>query len=278
LTVHLRHAWAEAIDLPYNGPMEEFSRKRARNDYTLARLWQMAISKVRTPLADLVDPSRRARMLDFHAAGLTFTLFTVGVPDAAAWALVKQHAGMIDAVELVSAAADLAELASDMDGLTPIDGVPLFVGKYHSSADEPQHGSKFAHSVSFGFKWEDRQIALDALKLPGLAGKVAGLVFQINMGDDLPMSVRALDQLAVENDMQAAANIRFADINPAIANFDDAAIAERVGLAIELAETLQKTRLQLDTFADVDRGYNARHGLIDRLYNFRAAGRLLAGV
>ncbi|MGI9478386.1 MAG: metallophosphoesterase family protein, partial [Hyphomicrobiaceae bacterium] len=43
LTVPLRHAWATPIDLPYNGPMEEFARKRTRNDYTLMRLQQMGL-------------------------------------------------------------------------------------------------------------------------------------------------------------------------------------------------------------------------------------------
>ena len=33
--------------------------------------------------------------------------------------------------------------------------------------------------------------------------------------------------------------------------------------------------LQLDTFADIDRGYHPRYGLLDRRYNFRAAGRML---
>ena len=39
VVVHLRHAWHEANDLPFNGQTEEFSRKRARNDYPLLLLW-----------------------------------------------------------------------------------------------------------------------------------------------------------------------------------------------------------------------------------------------
>ena len=84
-TLHLRHGWARARDLPYNGPMEEFTRKRARNDYALLRLWQMGITRVRTPLSDLFDPEYGPRVQDFHAAGCTFTFFHPGVPDAELW-------------------------------------------------------------------------------------------------------------------------------------------------------------------------------------------------
>ena len=79
VTVHLRHAWARATDMPYNGPMEEFARKRARDDYVLLRLWQMGISKVRTPLRDLTDAEYGPRVHDYHAAGIRFTFFCPGV-------------------------------------------------------------------------------------------------------------------------------------------------------------------------------------------------------
>ena len=71
-------------------------------------------------------------------------------------------------------------------------------------------------------------------------------------------------------------NVRLANPNPAIANFNDDAIADRVAEAIKMAPTLKAASVQLDTFVDVDRGYNPRHGLLDRHYNFRPAGRLLA--
>ena len=60
LIPHLRHDWALARPLPYNGPMEEFSRKIVRNDYLLLRLMQLGISKVRIPLSDLLNPVIRS--------------------------------------------------------------------------------------------------------------------------------------------------------------------------------------------------------------------------
>lgn len=275
LTVHLRHGWARALDMPYNGPMEEFSRKRARNDYVLLRLLQMGITRVRTPLCDLLDAEYGRRVRDFHAAGCRFTFFCAGVPEPSVWRRICDNAGMIDAVELVTCEASLSDMAGALEAFAPGEGPPVFLGKFHSSAHEPRHGSKFAHSVSFGFKWDDREVLLPALKAIDRAGAVRGVVFQVNLGDELATRLGEIDRLAAENGLDAAANIRLADVNPAVANFDDAAIAARVEQAAAMAPRLARTTLQLDTFADIDRGYHPRHGLLDRRFNFRPAGRVL---
>ena len=60
--VHLRHPWAEITDLPYNGPMDEFARKRARNDYTLLTLWELGVRRLRLPISDLIDDPTFTRM------------------------------------------------------------------------------------------------------------------------------------------------------------------------------------------------------------------------
>lgn len=272
LTLHLRHGWARARDLPYNGPMEEFTRKRARNDYALQRLWQMGITRVRTPLSDLFDHEYGPRVHDFHAAGCTFTFFHSGVPDADLWKRCNDNAHLIDAVEFVTFAADASDIADDLAAFDCGGGPPVYLGKSHSSADEPKEGSKFAHSVSFGFKWEDRQKLLPAFKMQKT---VRGVVFQVNLQDDLQTRLAEIERFAEENELLAAANIRLAHISPAIANFDDAAIVERVAEAVAIAPRLERTNLQLDTFADIDRGYHPRHGLLDRRFNFRTAGRFL---
>ena len=85
-----------------------------------------------------------------------------------------------------------------------------------------------------------------------------------------------MDAFAQDKGIEIDANVRLADANPAVANFDDEAIAARVRDANDLAPDLAATRVHLDTFVDVDRGYNPRHGLLDRHYNFRPAGRALA--
>ncbi len=276
LTVHMRQAWARATDLPYNGPMEEFGRKRARDDYTLLRLWQMGVTKVRVPLADLFDPEYGPRMADFAAAGIRFSVFTPGVPSAGHWQACLNNADVIEAIEFVSGTSDLSDLADDLSAFEGAGDLPVHLGKFHSSAHEPASGSKFAHSVSPGFKWEDRAGVTDALKRCDAKGLVKGVAFQINMDDELEDQLKALDAWSEETGLQVIAIIKLATRNPATANFDDEAIADRLAQALDLAEPLQNISLQVDTYADIDRGYHPRNGLIDRRSNLRPAGRRIA--
>lgn len=276
MVVHLRHAWGRAIDMPYNGPMEEFRRKRARDDYVLLRLWQMGLTGVRTPLSDLSDPEYGPRIHDFHAAGMRFTFFSAGVPDAEAWQACKDNAHLIDTVEFVASTSDLSDMADQLAAFDGAGGPPVHIGKFHSSAHEPKKGSKFAHSVSYGFKWEDRDDLLAGLRAADKNSAVSGVAFQVNLEDDLKSRLAEIDALAAGNALKAVAVIKLADTNPAVANFDDEAIARRVGEALEVAGGLENLSLQLDTYADMDRAYHPRNGLVDGRRNFRAAGRFLA--
>ncbi|MGI9386984.1 MAG: metallophosphoesterase family protein [Methyloligellaceae bacterium] len=274
--VHLRHAWARAHDMPYNGPMEEFGRKRARDDYVLLRLWQMGLSQVRTPLSDLFDPEYEPRIRDYAATGIRFTLFCPGVASAEAWQACLDYAGLIDAVEFVASSGDLSDLAEELAVFAGAGGPPVQVGKFHSSAHEPQKGSKFAHSVSYGFKWEDRNGLLATLQEADRNGTVSGVAFQVGLDDDLAARLGEMDRWAAAVGLKSVAVIRLANSNPALANFDDGAIAARIADALDAAADLEHTTLQLDTFADIDRAYHPRNGLVDRRTNLRAAGRYLA--
>lgn len=276
LKIPLRHPWAAVTDLSFNGPFEEFFRKQVRNDYTLMRLQQMGTMNLRVPISDLMTPDLRARMEDYHAAGCSFTVCCIGVPAPDQWAACREHAAMLDAVEFITARLDMADLQDGIAALTPIEGVGLYVGLAHSSVHE-RAGAKFSHAVSFGYKWERRDEAVAGLSSVDAAQIISGLVFQIDLTDDVVTSLEAMDAFAGEHAIRLSANIRFADEDPAAANFDDEAIATRVRQAVETIRTLRNVDIQFDTFADVDRGYHPRHGLVDQLYNLRPAGRFLAG-
>jgi 3',5'-cyclic AMP phosphodiesterase CpdA len=277
LVAHLRHAWATPIALPYNGPMEEFSRKGARNDALLMRLWQLGICRLRTPLADLLDPNTRPRVEDFGAAGMRFTFFSLKVPGAETMAAIATTPAT-EALQIVTAKTDLADIADGLASLPTLRDISVVIGKLHSSADEPRHGSNFAHAVSFGFKWSERHHALAALRSRAARSSISGLAFQINLGDDLPSLLLDMDAFGAANKLRIWANVRLAHENPAVANFDDALILARVKAMIEIAGCLEWTTLELDTLIDIDRGYNPRHGLLDRRCNLRSAGRWLAGL
>lgn len=276
LTVHMRQAWARATDLPYNGPMEEFGRKRARDDYTLLRLWQMGVSAARIPVADLLDPEYAPRARDYAAAGIRFALFTAGLPTPAQWQVCLDNADIVTSLEIVSGTSDLSDIAADLAAFDASGDLPIHLGKFHSSAHEPARGSKFAHSVSPGFKWEDRDLIAAALATADPKGQVSGIAFQVNLDDDLEQLLDALNGWGAERGLQISAIIKLATRNPATPNFDDEVSAARLGQALDLAKGLPAIALQVDTYADIDRGYHPRNGLIDRRSNFRAAGRLLA--
>ncbi len=276
LVVHLRHAWARATDMPYNGPMEEYARKRARDDNVLLRLWQMGISCVRTPLADLLDSEYGPRVKDFHAAGIRFTFFCPGAPEPQLWDACVANKDLIETLEIVTSTADLSDIAGQISKFDGTGGPPVHIGKFHSSAHEPKRGSTFAHSVSFGFKWEDREALLPALRQAGPKANISGVVFQVNLEDELASRFAQLDKWGSDAGLKTVAVIKLADANPAIANFGDEAIAKHIGHALEASEGLENLTLQLDTYTDIDRGYHPRHGLVDGRSNLRQAGRLLA--
>jgi 3',5'-cyclic AMP phosphodiesterase CpdA len=277
LVAHLRHAWATPITLPYNGPMEEFSRKRARNDALLMRLWQMGVTRLRTPLSDLLEPETRRRIEDFHAAGMSFTFFTLTVPDAAATAALAAARQFTDALQVVTANADLSDIRAELSSWAAPDGLRVTVGKLHSSADEPRHGSHFAHAVSFGFKNYEQEPALAAVCALRSRSRIDGVAFQINLSDDLIGRLNELNALGAAEQLCITANVRLAHENPAVANFDDMAIAERLRTAVTMADHLEHVTVEIDTLIDLDRGYNPRHGLLDRRCNLRRSGRWLAG-
>lgn len=271
--VHMRHAWYEAIDLPYNGPMEEFSRKRARNDYSLVRLWQMGIWLVRTPLSDLVDPLIRERVLDWAAAGIKFRFVTSKQPEQICWNLIANHSDLVDSLEFASRIDCIDDMLSQLAEMDQVEKPKIALTKIHTSADEPQSGTQYAHNVSAGFLPQEADVLVQ--HLPRNL-RVNELVYQINLEDDLAEVCNALTKSHAKLDTNPVFNIRFADRNPARANFNDDLIESRVAEAMKFNLSNKTALFQLDTFADIDRGYSPRNGLVDRSFNLRPAGKLLA--
>ena len=56
---------------------------------------------------------------------------------------------------------------------------------------------------------------------------------------------------------------------PGLQQTDDEWVANRVAEAVAAACAFEDVHVYADTFADVDRGYYRRHGVVDRFYNPR---------
>jgi len=292
ICVPLKHAWHEAVDLPYNGPMEEYSRKRARNDYTLLRLFQMKVTKVRVPLQDLIDPAIRARVSDYHLAGIRFHFFVLGSPTTAGIQAIRDYAELVCSIEIVSPLPEpellLESQCEELMTLLKSLNKPLMLSKAHSSATQSAAsttGEKtFAHSVSNGFmasesdllnEWLDRNSSAHSTSITS-DRLIDAVVYQLPLEDDIEQTIQHLDDSYRSRAESVIINVRFANANPAIANFDDDLILQRYQQIVSVTKNCEKLALHFDTFADIDRGYNPRHGFVDRQFNLRLLGKSLA--
>lgn len=275
LGVHLRHPWCERIALPYNGPMDEFHRKVARNDFTVLGLWECGIRDLRVPVSDLLDPAIRQRMADLADLGHRFTVFQYGLPSPGVREALVANRSLIERLELVlkwdgadDAIASLTELRAGL-------GRPVVLANLESSADRAHTGSKFSHFVSYGFTGEARALPGQFIAKPGAREAVDGFSFRIGPKDPVLDSLAGIEAEAEAQSLQAVATIRLADDNPAAYPRNDTRIARRVVEAALSAASLTRVRVFLDTFMDLDRGYFPRHGLYDRRLNPRRAALCL---
>ncbi|MCP5157428.1 MAG: metallophosphoesterase [Ectothiorhodospiraceae bacterium] len=271
LGVHLRHPWAEVTTLPYNGPMDEFHRKRARNDHTVLTLWETGARRVRVPVSDLLDADTRARMVALHAGGQRFTLFAFGVPTPAVQAVLTEHRDLVDALEVIAPWADLVAATGALATLREQVGCRLNVSKTETSAEKRTEGSRFSHFVSYGFRLADAE-SLAAWRAEPMARRLDGLVFRVGLDADPLTEIPAIAALGRELGVRVVVNVRLASDNPAEYVADDDAIAGLVARAMVCAHACaEDADVFLDTWVDLDRGYFPRHGLYDRHFDPRVA-------
>jgi len=276
LGVHLRHPWAELVELPYNGPIDEFVRKRVRNDYTLLGLWESGIRDLRVPLGDLMEPRIRERMIAAVGMEHRFNLFNVGVPTKTAFKALREHIGLVNAVEIVLPWNDTAAV---VDGLKEFRGevsAPVFLGNIESSVHRGSEGPKFSHYVGYGFRIQDTGGIEWFLDLEGASDAVDGFVFQVGANESPLDAIRAIDAYSKTKGFRAVVNVRLASEDPAVYLTDDLWVANRVAESVVAAASAPGVGVFADTFMDLDRGYFPRVGLYDRHLNRRMGGYVLA--
>ena len=274
LGVHLRHPWAEITALPYNGPMDEFQRKQARNDYTLLTLWELGVRKLRVPLSDLLDDTVRARMKALLDMGHRFTVFCFRLPSAAQLQAMVQHASLVEAFEFIIPWHEAASMVAPLAQLRRQSGTPIQLSKMESSAERKEEGSKFSHFVSYGFRVHDLELVQSFLSLPDARNAIDAAVFRVGLDTELWRDVLNLDTQLIPLGIGGVVNVRLASDNPAECNDDDSGIAMRVAHALCAAHLAQRCEVFLDTYMDLDRGYFPRHGLFDRRFNPRPAAHV----
>lgn len=277
IAVQLRHDWSTALSLPTNGPLDDFTRKKARNDYPILSTWQMGLTWLRVPLDDLDAAVSRDRMGALNGMGQRFIVVAFGVPCKQALENLLSHGLLVDALELVLSPDDMTHAAGSIETLRHRLKKPIYVGPLVTSA--PEIGTKgkfFAHKTSFGFsanEFDDPNQLSNGQK--DTINKADGLLFQIYSDEDVLFQVAAIDAVALKMNKLALIHVATSQMQPAHGQFDAIHLANRTALACLGGYSMSKGLVVLDTLMDIDRGDFPRGGLIDRRGNLNLSGRYL---
>jgi len=275
ITLHMRHPLHETIELPYNGPMEEFTRKRARNDYPLLRLMQMGIYQLRIPIHDLMGEASRKRIEEISGLGFRFTLVCL----QSSWLqLQKSITGMNPAIEAIEYI--LPNDKSHWKAPDPLreNTTPIYLGFASSGAHNSNPLKPFAHTVNSGFQLNQLSEAVNWLEQQDKHTNLKGIIIQIAWESSLEKSITEIKGALASYSGTVIINLRISKSNPAEENVNEQAIGDRICLAMELTESIDRAELQIDTFMSLDRGYSPRTGLVDRLGNLTQVGRRMASL
>ena len=261
----MRQNWLEHVEIPPSGSLDEFDRKRMRNDYALMALMETGVRRVRIPATDLLVLEHRARLAECACLGLRFTLFSFGRPDDRLLDLVGNAKGLIDTWEICDTTEDLPGVVDVVRSTVKAAGISLYLSRIRTREDQESAGGKYHHMIVHGFTPDDdRRIE----QIGGLAD-VDGLVFRIE-GQTSPWSAARSALAACEgHDVKVSLHIRMTKGPPGLKQTDDEWVAARMAEAVAAASAFKDVRVYADTFADVDRGYYRRHGIVDRFYNPR---------
>ena len=263
--VTLRHGWMSVTDFPTAG-LDEFTRKRIRNDASILALWEARIRDVRIPLEDLSTPDGVRRVRDLTARGMRFGVFSAGVPDRRTVDTVRSLSSDLRRWEI------LAPPDRFDDVFASVEGVDL--GELHlaiapivpvGASDAVVH-----HFVAAGFGIADDP-ALDRWLRADTGVRFNELVFRIPWTEQVGDGLERAGELAGESGRKAIVIVELPRASESASFDDDDVVAERVAEAALAADGWSGVEVFLDGFMDHDRGYYPRHGLIDRSFNPRSA-------
>lgn len=270
--VDLRHPWQEVIEVAATGGVQEFERKKVRNDYPLMAMWEMGVRKLRVPLHDLMDPNLRRRMRVLAAIGHRFTVYHFGLPRPHEQAILVESRELVSALEIVVPLIDIPVVCTHLAELRRLGRFSVYLSKLRKHEDAQYDGSHFNHFINHGFvlaeKEQLKNIFGKAEARAAADGVVMRIVRQRSVWEDVPAALECADGLGIRVAIQA----RLAADNPAEVLEDDLDTANRVAETVMTGLANPGTDIIFDTFDDIDRGYFSRNGLIDRRFNLRSAG------
>lgn len=274
--VYWRQAWGEPRLLPY-GNVDEFDRKIARNDYPLLATGEMGVRTIRIPATDLSRPETRRRMDELAGAGYAFTVFTYGLPASKEVRQLIAAADRFEVWELILPPGNWQDALPNLLAVKRSIRKPVQLSVMESSAGQSQSTGRFHHFVRHGFGVREAASLTAAAQDSAVRQAIDGFVFRLGPEESPADVIRDLGRFAREANVAVSLHVQMQAFGgPAAVNADDRQIAARLAVAAAAAIADGRVELVFDTFADHDRGYSVRHGVVDRRGNPRLAARALA--
>ncbi len=263
--VTLRHGWMSVTDFPTAG-LDEFRRKRIRNDASILALWEARIGDVRIPIEDVSTTDGLGRMRALASRGMRFSVYSGGVPDRRAVDTVRSLAPDARRWEIIVPPGRFTDVLASLDGVA-IDGVDLAIAPITpvGAADAAVH-----HFVAAGFDVDDKT-ALDLLRRADATVVFGDVVFRIPWTEPVEDGLRRARRVAAVDGRHGVVIVELPRGSESAMFDDDEVVAERVAETADAARSEPDVDVFLDGFMDHDRGYYPRHGLIDRSFNPRPA-------
>jgi hypothetical protein len=214
-------------------------------------------------------------MRDLVECGHEFTVHLHGVASDLA-DLLESQADLVAAWEVIAPLAGIEKVAERVAAAREGRTAVVRWSRLRRFDEPMHHGEKARHVIQHGFDAREREWIEDRLA-PGGALRRAfdGLAFRIPREHDPAAGIAAIAAIGARIGTRDEAMVRLAADNPAVAHDDEREAAWRVAVASHAALAWPDVGVWLDTFADVDRGYFPRTGLVDRRFNPRLAGRVL---
>lgn len=270
--VELRHPWAEIVEIPYNYILDEFVRRKVRNDYPILAMWELGIRKMRVPISDLLDPAVRARMGALRSKGHQFTVFSFYAPQGVVLETLGRYHDLVDTLEVIVPWGDAPEAIPQLQAIKERAPIRICLSKLNVSQSFSQAIDQY---IRPGFcSHEGDEIRVFAVQEDGSA-VVDSLSFRIGPDADPWNEILAIAKLTGDIHRRASVTLQLASDSEAGVVDDDLFLARRVAVAAAAASAVSELDLYIDTFVDMDRGYYVRHGLVDRRYNLRRPGLVL---
>ena len=268
--VELRHPWAEVMQITATGGVQEFGRKRARNDYPLLALWEMGVRLGKVPDVDVLETEPRERMRLMARIGHRYVVTAIGAPREA----VLTAAGDDTGVFAFETNLTLERFAHHRDTLRAVrerSGAEIFLAKILTDQEARISGRTFSHFVKSGFTVEELAIHRDLIAGALERGEIDGVTVRLDFREPLPPAARRIREFAAGTGARVLVSLKLSGPGVATARTGDRETAARAAQAMVLSRCGPDILYVFDTFMDVDRGYYPRDAFIDRRFNPRPA-------